>query len=171
MGLLSIIKRVFNPPYQLVLLDKIEGEKGKDVVYVFKQYGSHDVARVTYSEILDNSNLLHAIHPLTIAEIAESETIKKFKYNNKKITKELKGNNYEIGGRTYAGEYICNNIDMFFDLNLNDACHIAHSTGFFSGRELTKKLVNLENKKEYTRKHSSQVIAIHSVQRKIHSDL
>ena len=171
MGFFSMIKRVFNPTYQLILTDKIDSDDNNGIVYVFKQYGSHDVFCVTYSEILDNENLLYAIHPLTIADIAESEALRnKSKHKKKRITKEIKGNNYEIGGSIYSGEYVCNNIDMFYDLSVYDICHIAHSTGFFSGRELTKRLVNIESKKGLTNKKTSQVIEIRSVQRKIHSD-
>lgn len=174
MGFFSILMKVFNPTYQLILTDKIEGDDNKGVVYVFKQYGSHEFFYVTYSDILDNNNLLYAIHPLTISEIAESEALRnKLRCNKKRITKEMKGNNYEIGGSIYSGDYVCSNIDMFFDLNVADVCHIAHSTGFFSGRDfsktLTKKLANLESKNEINSKRS-QVIELRSVQRKIHSD-
>lgn len=174
MGFFNELMKIFNPAYQLILTDKVEGGNDKGVVYVFKQYGSHEFFHVTYSDILDNENLLYAIHPLTISEIAESEALRnKLRHNKKRITKEIKGNNYEIGGSIYSGDYVCNNIDMFFDLNVADVCHIARSTGFFSGREfskmLTKKLANLENKNEMSSK-KSQVIDLRSVQRKIHSD-
>ncbi|MGK2894510.1 hypothetical protein [Klebsiella michiganensis] len=167
MGFFGMLMKVFNPKYQLILTDK--DERDNDIVYVFKQYGSHDVFRVTYADILDNQNLLCSIHPMTIAEIAESETLRNKPKYKKIITKEIQGNHYEIGGIVYSGMYVCNNIDMFFDLNVADVCHIAHSTGFFAGRELTKKMANIK-KKEVGDEGGSKIIELKSVQRKMHSD-
>ncbi|WP_337049942.1 hypothetical protein [Serratia fonticola] len=150
MRFIKWLKKVFNPPYQLIFIEKDKAHGERHDVYIFKQYGTPDFLSLTYNDIVKNANLLRAIHPLTLMEISEIECVKKINENSCSITKVLKNNEFEInnkcGVKVYSGEYICNNMDIFHDMNAFDLCLIAYETGFINGRRLSKELAIAKKK-------------------------
>lgn len=143
---------VFNPPYQLALSDKFFDKKMACMVYVFKQYGSHDYIKVTYFDMLNNPGILSAVNPIHLMDIHLHEHLLKQETEKYHVTETLRNNQYKIAntktGEIYSGEHICRNVDMFSSISHADLCKIAYQSGFIKGRKTSVEIKNLIEKKE-----------------------
>lgn len=132
---------VFNPPYQLVLCDRMLKKNSKEYLYLFKLYGSHDFVKLSHADILASNQLLSAIRPRDLIKIALLENHRKEEEKRCKVEEELRGNQYRIhlhgNSETFSGESICRNIDYFADLPPQEVCKIAYATGFQKGRAVS----------------------------------
>lgn len=138
---------VFNPPYQLALSDKNLDKEAGYTIYIFKQYGGHEYIKLTYSDILNNSNILSAVNPIHLMDIHLHEYLLKQETEKYHITETLRENKYKIANlkteEIYSGEYICRNADMFSSISHVDLCKIAYQSGFVKGRKMSKVISNL----------------------------
>jgi len=138
---------VFNPPYQLTLSDTLIDKENGFVTYIFKQYGLHEYVRVTYSDIISNTDLLHAINPVNLMDIHLAEHERKVRFNETRVSEILRGGRFRLSRgdvtEEYTAEYIVNNIDMFAHVCPTDLCSIAYTAGFRKGRNLSKEISNV----------------------------
>ncbi|WP_434632693.1 hypothetical protein [Chromobacterium sp. CV08] len=141
------IAAVFNPPYQLSLCEIVPGLDGGATVYVFKQYGTHDIIKLRHRDIVENVQILSAINPKDLIGIALYENSLKESAGECRVTEAIRGNQYRIAnhGReeVYSGESICGNIDLFQRLPPHEICKIAYETGFSKGRKVSGQLRTL----------------------------
>lgn len=132
---------VFNPPYQLTLSEIIKHREPNKTIYIFKLYASHEYVKLTFPDIIGNNALMRSINPHNLMEIRLNEHNIQSEYNTYQIIETQRGNHYTLANRqearTYSGEYICKNIDMFSSLQSNDLCRIAYMSGFNKGRKVS----------------------------------
>jgi len=135
---------VFNPPYQLTLSEKIIRPSPNEVLYVFKQYGSHDYIKISYTDILNNHNIMRSINPTNLMDIHLNEYLIKLESDRYRIKEQLRNNIYALSNNhheeIYSGEHICKNIDMFSNISTTDICKIAYASGFNKGRKISTEI-------------------------------
>ncbi|KUM01998.1 hypothetical protein KIF53_14360 [Chromobacterium subtsugae] len=135
---------IFNPPYQLSLCEILPGRQGGGTVYVFKQYGTHDIVKLSHKDIIGNVQILAAINPKDLIGIALYENNLKEAAGECQVLETIRGNQYRIAshGReeVYSGESICGNLDLFQRLPPHEICKIAYETGFSKGRKVSGQL-------------------------------
>lgn len=142
--LISWLKTIFNPQYQLTLSEIKRSKFPYKTKYIFKEYGSHEFISLTYKDIQNNETLIHIINPTNILYINSHESNLRKEYNKYYIIEEFRGNKYKIKSMNeesiYTGEYICENIDLFNEINTKDLCKIIYATGFHKGRRVSTAL-------------------------------
>lgn len=145
MRVVRFVLALYNPPYQLILTDKSLDKNANYYIYTFKLYGGHDFVSFSFKEITSNSRLLRIINPSDLIKINSNEQDHALNVNQYRIVETLRNNHYKLSNgkhvEIYSGQKICENIDMFNNINLYDLCHIAYETGILRGRAITKEIL------------------------------
>lgn len=157
--ILRYILSLYNPPYQLILTEEKFDKIANGYIYTFKLYGGHDFIRLSHKEIKDDHKIIRLIHPRDLIHINIKEYNFRLENNKYKIIECLRNNHYKISNgnniEIYSGEKICENIDMFKNIDSYDLYKISYETGFLHGRKSTIKMIEgRKNQQINTKKNS-----------------
>lgn len=145
MRIVRFFLALYNPPYQLILTDKILDKRANYYIYTFKLYGGHDFLNFSYNEITSSKRLLQIINPEDLIKISSNEMEYSLKTNQFHIVETLRNNHYKLSNgkqiEIYSGQKVCDNISMFNNIDLYDLYKIAYETGIIRGRNISKEIL------------------------------
>lgn len=144
-------------------LDEIKyHSQHKNYIYIFKVYGCHSFAKLTFHDIKDSRKLRWLINPDDLIEIYINEEKHSKECKIYRI-KETKRNNWYVlsngsDSETISGDDVCNSPSLIEFINSFDIYKISYQTGFLHGRQFSKALKDSRPNKNQGKILNFQVI-------------